>query len=148
VAAAQGGTQLTAAKNAARTALIELLRTQAAYVQSKGHNDLAVILSSGFWTNSTNRTRVPLPQPVILNIDNFATTQLLVRMDPVDNAHSYEVRTRVGSADWRNAGVFTRARGVLLDGLTPGATYDIQARAVGGSTGYSDWSDPVSHMAT
>jgi hypothetical protein len=23
----------------------------------------------------------------------------------------------------------------------------IQARAVGGTTGYSDWSDPVSHMA-
>jgi hypothetical protein len=26
-------------------------------------------------------------------------------------------------------------------------TYTVQARAVGGSTGYSDWSDPVSHMA-
>ncbi|NOS68990.1 MAG: fibronectin type III domain-containing protein [Verrucomicrobia bacterium] len=38
--------------------------------------------------------------------------------------------------------------GVLLDGLTPGATYAVQARAVGGTTGYSDWSDPVSHMAT
>jgi hypothetical protein len=32
--------------------------------------------------------------------------------------------------------------------LTPGTNYNIQARAVGGSTGYSDWSDPVSHMAT
>ena len=72
----------------------------------------------------------------------------MVRMSPVDNARSYEVRTRVGSAEWQNAGVFTKSRGVLLDNLTPGATYDMQARAVGGTTGYSDWSDPVSHMAT
>jgi hypothetical protein len=147
-AAAQGGTQLTAAKNAAREALVELLRTQAAYVQSVAQNDLTVILSSGFVVNSTDRTRRPLPKPVILDIDNFASTQLMVRLGAVDNARSYEFRTRVGSADWKNAGVFTKSRGVVLDNLTPGATYEIQARAVGGTTGYSDWSDPVSHMAT
>jgi hypothetical protein len=66
----------------------------------------------------------------------------------VGNARSYEVRTRVGSADWKNAGTYTKARNVLLEDLTPGATYDVQARAVGGTMGYSDWSDPVSHMAT
>lgn len=146
-AAAQGGTQLTAAKNAAREALMELLRSQAAYVLSTAQNDLEVILSSGFEVNKTDRTRRPLTKPAITNIDNFASTQLMVRMSPVDNARSYEVRTRVGSAEWQNAGVFTKSRGVLLDNLTPGATYDVQARAVGGTTGYSDWSDPVSHMA-
>jgi hypothetical protein len=31
-------------------------------------------------------------------------------------------------------------------GLIPGSIYSMQVRAVGGSTGYSDWSDPVSHM--
>jgi len=25
---------------------------------------------------------------------------------------------------------------------TPGTVYNLQARAIGGSTGYSDWSDP------
>ncbi|MGH7976559.1 MAG: fibronectin type III domain-containing protein [Limisphaerales bacterium] len=35
----------------------------------------------------------------------------------------------------------------MLTDLTPGAMYSVQVRAVGGSTGYSDWSDPVSHMA-
>ncbi len=147
-AAAQGGTQLTAAKNASRANLVELLRTLAAYVQSAAQNDLTVILSAGFDINSTSRTRTPLTKPAITNIDNFASTQLMVRMSPVDNARSYEVRTRLGTADWKNAGVFTKSRGVLLDNLTPGATYDVQARAVGGTTGYSDWSDPVSHMAT
>lgn len=148
VNAAQGGTQLTALKNAARSTLVELLRTEAAYVQSVANNDLAVILSSGFAVNSTDRTRKPLGKPVVTNIDNFATTQLMIKMIPVANARSYEFRTRVGSGDWKNAGIYTKARNVLIGDLTPGATYDLQARAVGGSTGYSDWSDPVSHMAT
>jgi hypothetical protein len=147
-AAAQGGKQLTAAKNAAREVLVGLLRTQAAYVQSVGQNDLTVMLSSGFNVNHTDRTRHALPKPVVLNIDNFASTQLMVRLGAVDNARSYEFRTRVGAAEWQNAGVFTKSRGVLLENLTPGTTYDIQARAVGGTTGYSDWSDPVSRMAT
>ncbi len=146
--AAQGGTQLTAIKNAARATVIESLRVLAAYVLSAGQNSLEVILSSGFEVNKTDRTRRPLDKPAITNIDNFASTQLMIGMPPVGNARAYEFRTRVGSGDWKNAGVFTKARGVLLGDLTPGATYDVQARAVGGSTGYSDWSDPVSHMAT
>jgi len=54
----------------------------------------------------------------------------------------------VGAQPWQNAGVYTKARGMVLADLTPGATYEVQVRAVGGTTGYSDWSDPVSHMAT
>ena len=84
----------------------------------------------------------------ITNIENFASTQLMVRVSPVDNARSYEVSKRLATADWKNAGVFTKSRGVLLHKLMPGSTYDVQARAVGGTTGYSDWSDPVSHLAT
>ena len=149
VNASQGGTQLTALKNAARATLVESLRAVAAYVQAAASNDLAVILSSGFTVNKTDRTRTPLDKPVLTNIDNFASTQLMVSMPPVANARAYEFRTRVGAAgDWKNALISTKARGVILGDMTPGATYDIQARAVGGSTGYSDWSDPVSHMAT
>ena len=36
---------------------------------------------------------------------------------------------------------------MVVNGLTPGVVYTFQVRAVGGSTGYSEWSDPVSHMA-
>lgn len=145
--AAQGGTQLTAVKNAARDTVLESLRVLAAYVQSAGQNSLEIILSSGFEVNKTDRTRKPLDKPVITNIDNFASTQLMIGMPPVDNARAYEFRTRVGSGDWKNAGIYTKARGVILGEFVPGATYDIQSRAVGGTTGYSDWSDPVSHMA-
>jgi len=34
-----------------------------------------------------------------------------------------------------------------MTNLTPGTTYNVQVRAIGGSTGYSDWSDPSSHMS-
>jgi hypothetical protein len=44
------------------------------------------------------------------------------------------------------AGIFTQARKITLPGLTPGQVYSVQSRAIGGSTGYSDWSDPISHM--
>jgi len=33
-----------------------------------------------------------------------------------------------------------------IPGLTAGTNYAVHVRAVGGSTGYSDWSDPVVHM--
>ncbi len=148
VAAAQGGTQLTAAKNGKRSVLTDMLRELAAYVQSVAKNDLTVILSSGFTVNKTDRTRRPLPKPVITNIDNFASTQLMVSMPPLENARSYEFRTRVGDGDWKTVAITTKARNVILGGFTPGATYDLQGRGVGGTTGYSDWSDPVSHMAT
>jgi hypothetical protein len=146
-AAAQGGTLLTAQKNATRAVMEGQLRALAAYVQSIAGDDLAMMLSAGFWNTSTDRTRKPLAKPTVLDIDNFASTQLMLRLTPVDNARSYEVRIRTGSQDWRMAGIYTKSRGVLLEGLVPGATYEIQVRAVGGSTGYSDWSDPVSHMA-
>jgi hypothetical protein len=32
--------------------------------------------------------------------------------------------------------------------VTPGTTYTVQFCALGGSTGQSDWSDPVTRMAT
>jgi hypothetical protein len=54
---------------------------------------------------------------------------------------------RYGANGWELAGIFTQARSITVDGRIPGTVYDVQARAIGGSTGYSDWSDPVSHMA-
>jgi hypothetical protein len=147
-ATAQGGTQATAAKNAARDALMALLRKEANYVQGIASTDLAMLLSSGFEAINSNRSQSPLDKPSIVQINNEASTQLVLRLQPVDNARSYEVRVSYGANGWQAAGVFTQARRVVLTNLTPGTNYNIQARAVGGSTGYSDWSDPVSHMAT
>ena len=76
----------------------------------------------------------------------MASTQLVVRLTPLTNARAYEVRLSPNGNgnSWVDAGTFTQARRIVLKNLTPGTTYTVQGRGVGGSTGYSDWSDPVS----
>ena len=144
LAAALGGLQLTAIKNEKRAALEDLLRQEASYVQALASQNLSMLLSSGFEANSTNRTSTQLPAPAIISLENGMAAQLILRMQPVSNAKCYEVQTKNGGG-WTPAGVFTQSRGIVLPGLTPGQNYSVQARAIGGSTGYSDWSDPVSH---
>lgn len=145
LAAANGGLQLTAVKNEKRTALMDVLRQEASYVQGLASQNLPVLLSSGFAANSTNHTSAQLDSPVIVGLDNGLAAELILRMLPVVNAKSYEVQTK-NSGGWTPAGIFTQARAITLPGLTPGQTYVVQSRAIGGSTGYSDWSNPTSHM--
>ncbi len=45
-------------------------------------------------------------------------------------------------------GSFPQARRIVVTNMTPETTYTFKFRALGGSTGAGDWSDPVSHMAT
>jgi len=76
----------------------------------------------------------------------------LVKVKPIANAKCYEVRYAALGAGgapgpWQSGGLFTNSRSMPLNGLTPGTNYSLDVRAVGGSTGYSDWSDPVSHMS-
>jgi hypothetical protein len=145
-AAAQGGKQLTAVKNAARVALVDALRKIATYVQGIASQDVAVLLTSGFQANSTNRVRVPLEVPVILSILNEFTGTLTLRLQPVTNARMYQARATAGGTVLPTV-ESTAARRILMPNLTPGTVYTLQCRALGGATGYSDWSDPVSHMA-
>jgi len=146
-AQSQGGPQATAAKNNAQDALVALLRIEAAYVQLESHNDLPTLLSAGFLVNSTSKTKTPLETPGILALVNGNSTQLVVRGLGVDNARSYEAQIRNGTGGYQPGGTFTQSRRMTLTGLTPGQTYTVQIRGVGGTTGYSDWSDAVSHMA-
>jgi hypothetical protein len=53
-----------------------------------------------------------------------------------------------GGSTWAAEVTFPSARAMVLNGLTPGTTYTVQMRAVGGTMGFSGWSDPVSHMVT
>jgi hypothetical protein len=151
-AQAQGGPAATAHKNDMREALIALLRKLAGYVQQYGDNNLANILSTGFEVVSTNRAQSPLDAPTIKDIRNGNTRQLIVSVTPVPNAKTYEGRYALAPAGgmqgpWLSAGLFTNSRAMVVDELTPGANYVFQFRAIGGSTGYSDWSDPVGHMS-
>ena len=48
---------------------------------------------------------------------------------------------------YQSGSLFTNSRSMPISDLTPGTKYQVQVRAIGGSTGYSDWSDAVSHMS-
>jgi hypothetical protein len=149
-AAMQGGLALTAAKNAARTIMDNSLRAIAAYVQSIAYQDLTLLLSSGFEAVSNNRTSSPLATPTIQNIDNSATEKFFLRLQTVNNAAAYQIRlTATGATNPVPVTVeSTSSRNLLVPDLVPGTTYELQSRAIGGSTGYSEWSDPVTKMAT
>lgn len=146
-ATAQGGTVATAERNDAWQVLTDSLRQLAAYVQTVAANDLTLLLSSGFQPVSTNRAQAPLDTPLIVGIDYGLSGQLLLRAQSVRNARAYEVQFKNGTGGWQPAGIATQARRIEINDLTPGNTYSVQLRAIGGSTGYSDWSDPVSRMA-
>lgn len=148
-AAFMGGLLLTAKKNASRDLVLESLRANGHYVQTIASRNLDLLLSSGYFAISTNRAQSPLDKPAITAIENAAAGQLLVRVTPVANARSYHVQTSSGgSGAWQDAGIYSRARSILLTGLTSGTVYNVRVRAIGGSTGASDWSDPQSHIST
>jgi len=147
----QGGPSATAEKNNKKEALIVLLRRLRHYVDENCGNDLSVLLSSGFQAAVTTRTRLPLANPSILNVGLGNSTELVLKVTPIAHAKCYEVRMAVVCAGntpgpWQTAGLFTNSRSMTINGLTPGTTYMFQVRAVGGSTGYSDWSNPTSRM--
>jgi hypothetical protein len=48
---------------------------------------------------------------------------------------------------WHPAGDFSQVGRIVVKDLTLGTVYTFQVRAMGGNTGYSDWINPVSHMA-
>jgi len=148
IAAAQtGGPPDTAAKNNSRQTLLGLLRQLASYVQINCNNDMALLLSSGFQAMSTNRAQSPLEQPQSPVIKNGSSGQLVASVSPVKNTSMYEGRIKGPAGDWMPS-VFTGdSQHITFDGLTPGTNYTVQVRALGGSTGQSDWSDPSSHMA-
>ena len=149
-AQAHGGTAATAEKKNKQEALIMLLRRLKHYVEDNCRNDLAVLLSSGFQAAATTRNRSPLLNPSILGIDFGNSTELMLKVTPIARAKCYEVRMAVVGAGsvpepWQTAGLFTPSR-IRIPDLVPGTTYMFQVRAVGGSNGYTDWSNPVSRM--
>lgn len=147
-AAKTGGAADTAAKNASRQTLMGLLRQLANYVQGAFNNDLEKLLSAGFQAASTDRVSKQLDQPTSLVIKNGTTGQLVASVGPVKNTSLYEGWIKGPTGDWLPS-VFTGdSQHITFDGLTPGTVYTVQVRALGGSTGQSDWSDPSTHMAT
>ena len=149
--AAQGGPAQTADKNKKRKVVDGMLDKLAHFVQIYCNNDLKTVLASGF-ASVAHGTKSPLAVPHILRVKNGNTGQLILVARSIRNAGSYEVRqatvpTNAPPASWVTIGAFTKARSIVINGLTSGTTYAFCVRAVGGSTGYSEWSDPIVHMS-
>ena len=150
--AEMGGPAETAEKNNMREILIGLLRQLATYVQENHGNNLATLLSSGFEAASTNNASVPLETPSITDIRNGNSRQLILHVEPVENARGYNVRYALIGANglpgpYIGPVYFKSTRRMVIEDLTPGGTYVFEVCALGGSTGQSGWSNPVSRMS-
>lgn len=143
---AMGGAIDTAAKNLSRQTLLGLLQRLAGYVEITAR-DMEQLLSSGFEARSRDRACSRLEKPKGLIIRKGATGQLIGHLShPVKNSNLYEGRFKADGA-WLPS-VFTGDwQHIIFSGLTLGAVYTIEVRALGGMIGQSDWSDPVSHIA-
>jgi hypothetical protein len=149
-AQAHGGSAAKAERKNKQEVLIALLRKAKHYVEDYCGNDLAALLSSGFQPAATTRNRLPLANPSILKIDFGKSTELVLKVSSIARAKCYEMRMAVVGAGnvpgpWEPAILYTSSR-IRITNLAPGTTYLFQVRAVGGSYGYTDWSNPVSRM--
>lgn len=141
------GKAATAAKNMARAALIDGLRKDAFYVAIAANNDPAVLLTSGYDVVSTNRTQAQLQQPDVLSVETAKTGELKVRVRRQPHARAYEGRIKAAGSEFGPSISFASSKRLLFNGLTAGVKYTLQLCAVGGSTGKSDWSNPVEKMS-
>lgn len=149
-AATQGGPQQTADKANKRAILVAMLRELANFVQGKHGNNLEVLLSSGFEAASTNRSAAPLATPEIKKIVNLNSGECRLYIGAIRNskgyATSYALLDNSGTpGPWQDGPVVVSSRKVILSGLTPGAQYLLRLRALGGSTGFSLWSNATVH---
>ena len=146
-AAADGGTALTLAKNAARAELVALLRLLAAYVQIVCAGSMENLLLSGFPPQKSSRNPVgvlPAPANVTVNL-GARSGELDSKANPIPGAAIYNWKLTASGQTATLQTAQTTAASTIFDGLTPGVVYTVEVNAVG-SAGPSDWSQPVSQM--
>ena len=147
IAAAEGGTLATAQKDAARAALVAALNKDASYVDINCDEDLTILLSSGFEAVSTNRAQTVLNPPEVIAADYAQAGKIRLRVKGDPNRRAVLGRCKTMDGDWGPVLTFKNSREILFGGLKAGTTYVMQLCGLGGSTGQSDWSEPVSKMA-
>jgi len=100
------------------------------------------VTSSGFQLAAvTRRAPQPLPTPSIRFIDHGVSGQLRVMVNGVAKARSYDIRyaTVINgiAASWAIQATTIVRSATPINGLTPGATYSFQVRALG-RLGFTD----------
>ncbi len=146
---ADGGTTAdTAHKNALEEVVLGQLDTQANYVENIAQNNAEIILSSGF--DLANQTHSPalVTGSAITNVANVASTKLglSVTIDP--HAWGYEIQVSTPGGAWVHWETYTDPYDIVLLNLVPGMLYGLRVRVLGVGNQRSEWSEPVTHMAT
>jgi len=148
VKANKGGSLATAMKDAARAGLVAALDKNASYVDINCEEDMTILLSAGYQAVSTNRVQTVLNPPVIMAVDYGQTGELKLRIK--GDAHRKGIQGRIKDVKGTEFGptiTFRNSKSILFKGLAAGTTYVMELCGIGGSTGQSDWSEPVSKIA-
>jgi len=101
--------------------------------------------------NNKNFTALPVDQPMLQAALSDFTASIAATVQG-EKAVAYELYfASVGNdgaiGEWKHVVTVTSPRQIPVDDLKPGSTYAFKARAVGGTNGYGDFSDPVTHMS-
>ena len=96
------------------------------YAETNCKDDMTIFLSSGFEAKSTTRSApAPTATPGIAKVDQGKTGEAVVKINPVLNARSYEIRSgALGSGgpapvSWGTTPATKVKPGTRVTGLTP-----------------------------
>jgi hypothetical protein len=153
-AANDGGKTAIAQKNKLRGAATKMYKQLAHYVEANCNEDMATFLLSGFPAASTTRVPpAPLDQPQIASAKPGPVTgEIKVKVGAVPKALNYTLHYAPvppgggTPTNWTEQ-ILTSSKAVIIFNLTPGTVYMFQVKGLG-RLGYTNWSDPVSRMAT
>jgi hypothetical protein len=152
IAAAAGGDKTAVAEmNQQKEVVVDLLIQLAQYVETNCKGDMTIFLSTGFTPAASTKNTAPPVSESIRKIEPGRNSgEMLITLMKLLGAVSYVVQFAqvvngvVGS--WTSQPVPHTKPPFLITGLTPGATYVFQARALTNS-GYTDWSESVTRIA-
>ena len=152
-AALDGGKKAIAERNHQEQVVIKMMRELAHYAEQACKDDLTTFLKSGFHAKSTvSSAKQSLSQYIRKITPGKNSGQFHLVLVSVDGADAYEIRctpTVNGTPGTPITQLVTKTRpATTIAGFTPGTTYAIQVRSFADATGFTDWSDPVTRIAT
>jgi len=152
-AALDGGKKAIAERNHQEQVVIKMMRELAHYAEQACKDDLTTFLKSGFHAKSTvSSAKQSLSQYIRKITAGKNSGQFHLVLVSVDGADAYEIRctpTVNGTPGTPITQLVTKTRpATTIAGFTPGTTYAIQVRSFADATGFTDWSDPVTRIAT
>jgi len=146
-AMAQGGSQATQERDAARAVVVAKVRALILYVEKIALGDPIVMLSAGFDIYSSAHEPATLDTPAIQSAEFGNKGEVILHCGAMGNAVALKVHYRIPGGPWIEGVTSSQARSITQGGLNSGQLYEFQVQAVGTNKQVSDWSDYVSHMA-